>query len=129
MKRMIGLAKANGAYVLCHSDGTIRDILSDLVDIGIEILNPVRWRCPGMERENLKQDFGEKLVFHGGVNNQKTLPFGTTEDVRDEVIDNYEILGRNNGHILAPCHNIQAVTPPGSVVAMHEAGHECGWRG
>ncbi len=128
MKRMIELTKQNGSFVFHHTDGAVRDILPDLIDIGIEILNPVQWRCPGMEREGLKRDFGDKLIFHGGVDNQYTLPFGTVEEVRQEVQDNYRILGENGGYILAPCHNIQSVGPAENVVAMYEAGYEYGWR-
>ena len=128
MKRMIELTKQNGSYVFHHSDGAVREILPELIEAGIEVLNPIQWRCPGMEREGLKRDFGDKLVFHGGVDNQYTLPFGTVEEVRQEVLDNYRILGENGGYILAPCHNIQAVGPAENIVAMYETGYEYGWR-
>lgn len=128
MKRMIELTKQHGSFVFHHSDGAIRDILPDLVDIGIEVLNPVQWRCVGMDREGLKRDFGHQLVFHGAVDNQYTLPFGTVDEVRQEVLDNYRILGQDGGYILAPCHNIQAVTPPENIVAMYETGYEYGWQ-
>ena len=128
MKRMMELTKQHGSYVFHHTDGAVRDILPDLIDIGIEILNPIQWRCKGMEREGLKRDFGGKLIFHGAVDNQYTLPFGTVEEVRQEVIDNYRILGEGGGYILGPCHNIQAIGPAENVVAMYEAGYEYGWR-
>ncbi|MCL6629623.1 MAG: uroporphyrinogen-III decarboxylase-like protein, partial [Armatimonadetes bacterium] len=128
MKRMIELTKQHGSFVFHHSDGAIRDILPDLVDIGIEVLNPIQWRCVGTDREGLKRDFGHKLVFHGAVDNQYTLPFGTVDEVRQEVLDNYRILGQDGGYILAPCHNIQAVTPPENIVAMYETGYEYGWQ-
>ena len=128
MKRMIDLAHSAGIYVFYHSDGAVRPILPDMIEAGIDVLNPIQWRCPGMEREGLKCDFGDRLIFHGGVDNQYTLPFGTVEEVRREVIDNYSILGAGGGYILAPCHNIQAVSPPENIVAMYEAGYEYGWR-
>lgn len=124
MKRMIDLAHEAGAYVFFHSDGAIRDVLPDMIDLGIDVLNPIQWRCPGMEREGLKADFGERLIFHGGVDNQQTLPFGTPDHVRAEVADNLRILGANGGYILAPCHNIQSVSPPENVVALYEAGFQ-----
>lgn len=127
MKRMIELVKQNGAFVFHHSDGAIREIIPDLIELGIEVLNPIQWRCPGMEREGLKRDFGDKLIFHGGVDNQYTLPFGTVEEVRQEVIDNLRILGEGGGYILAPCHNIQSVGPAENIVAMYETGYEYGW--
>ncbi|MCX6343548.1 MAG: uroporphyrinogen-III decarboxylase-like protein [Armatimonadetes bacterium] len=127
MKRMIELTKQNGSFVFHHTDGAVRDILPDLIGIGIDILNPIQWRCPGMEREDLKKDFGEKLIFHGGVDNQYTIPFGTVEEVRQEVIDNLRILGEGGGYVLAPCHNIQAVGPAENMVALFETGYEYGW--
>jgi uroporphyrinogen decarboxylase len=128
MKRMMDLAHGAGVYVFYHSDGAVRPILPDMIEAGIDVLNPIQWRCAGMEREGLKSDFGGRVVFHGGVDNQYTLPFGTVEEVRREVIDNYNILGAGGGYILAPCHNIQAVSPPENIVAMYEAGYEYGWR-
>jgi len=79
-----------------------------------------------MERERLKRDFGGKVVLHGGMDNQHTLPFGSVDDVRREVEDNLRILGAGGGYILAPCHNIQANTPPENVVAMYETAYDLG---
>ncbi len=79
-----------------------------------------------MDREGLKQDFGGHIIFHGAVDNQTTLPFGSVDDVRQEVQENLSILGAGGGYILAPCHNIQAVSPPENIVAMYEAGYELG---
>jgi len=127
MKRMMDLAHDAGAYVFTHSDGAIRDVIPDLVEIGADVLNPIQWRCRGMEREGLKRDFGDKLIFHGAMDNQETLPFGSVEDVRHEVLDNLRMLGEGGGYILAPCHNIQAVGPAENVVAMYAACYENGW--
>jgi uroporphyrinogen decarboxylase len=127
MKRMIDLAHQAGARVFHHDDGSCRRILPELMALGIDLLNPIQWRCPGMERQALKADFGGAIVFHGGMDNQLTLPFGSVEDVRREVSDNLRILGAGGGYILAPCHNIQALTPPENVVAMYEAAREKGW--
>ncbi len=128
MKRMMDLTRQHGSYVFTHSDGSFREVLPDLVGMGVQVLNPIQWRCKGMDREGLKRDFGDKLVFHGGVDNQYTLPFGTTEEVRSEVLDNYRILGEGGGYILAPCHNIQSVTPPVNIETLYETGLEYGWR-
>ena len=127
MQRMIDLVHSAGAYVFHHNDGACRKIIPDMIGIGIDVLNPVQWRCPGMAREELKRDFGDKVVFHGAVDNQYTLPFGTVEEVRREVRDNLRILGDGGGYILAPCHNIQAVGPAENVVAMYEECHAAGW--
>lgn len=127
MKRMMDLAHGAGVHVFFHSDGAIRPIIPDMIEAGIDVLNPLQWRSRGMEREELKRDFGDQVVLHGGVDNQQTLAFGTVEDVREEVLDNLRILGDGGGYILAPCHNIQAVSPPQNVVAMYETGLEYGW--
>ncbi|MBN1673644.1 MAG: uroporphyrinogen-III decarboxylase-like protein [Kiritimatiellae bacterium] len=126
MKRMIAIAHEAGAVVDTHSDGSIREILPDLIEMGVRIINPVQWRCAGMAREGLKRDFGDKLIFEGGVDNQHTLPFGTVEEVRQEVRDNIRILGAGGGYLLGPCHNIQVVGPAENVVAMYETGYEEG---
>ncbi len=124
MKRMIDLAHENGVYAFFHSDGAIREILPDMIAAGIDILNPIQWRCPGMERTALKRDFGDQVIFHGGMDNQQTLPFGIVADVQQEVIANIELLGKSGGYILAPCHNIQVVSPPENIVAMYQAAYE-----
>ena len=127
MKRMIDLVHEAGAFVFHHNDGACRDIIPDMIELGIDVLNPVQWRCAGMEREGLKRDFGDRLIFHGAMDNQYTLPFGTVEEVRQEVLDNLRILGAGGGYILAPCHNIQANTPVENIIAMYETGYEYGW--
>ncbi|MFQ5811122.1 MAG: uroporphyrinogen decarboxylase family protein, partial [Armatimonadota bacterium] len=86
MTRIMDLAHQAGAFVFHHTDGAVREILPDLIDAGIDVLNPVQWRCRGMEREGLKRDFGDRLVFHGAVDNQYTLAFGSEDEVRQEVI-------------------------------------------
>lgn len=127
MKRIIDLAHQAGAVVFHHNDGNCRAILPDMVEAGIDVLNPIQWRSRGMEREGLKAEFGDKIVFHGAMDNQYTLPFGTVEEVCQEVADNLRILGAGGGYILAPCHNIQPVSPPENIVEMYRAGYELGW--
>ena len=126
IRRMAGLARENGARAFLHSDGAIRKAIPDLIEAGVQILNPVQWRCKGMNRADLKKDFGDKLVFHGAVDNQQTLARGTVEEVRQEVRDNIDVLGAGGGYILAPCHRLQAVSPPENVVAMYEEGYSYG---
>jgi uroporphyrinogen decarboxylase len=126
-RRMIDLAHEAGAYVSHHSDGAVRPIIPRMVQLGIDVLDPVQWRCDGMEREGLKRDFGDRLVFHGAMDNQYTLAFGSVEEVQQEVRDNIRILGDNGGLILGPCHNVQAVSPPENVVAMYDTAFAEGW--
>jgi uroporphyrinogen decarboxylase len=127
MKRMMDLAHEAGAFVFMHSDGAVRDILPDFIEAGVDVLDPVQWRSKGMEREGLKRDFGDDLIFHGAMDNQYTLAFGSVQEVEQEVQDNIRILGEGGGYIIAPCHNIQPVSPPENVVTMYEAGYRYGW--
>ena len=117
---MIDLVHGAGGKVDTHSDGSI-------IEMGVDIINPIQWRCKGMERERLKREFGDELIFDGGVDNQYTLPFGSVEEVREEVRENIRILGDGGGYIITPCHNIQVVGPAENVVAMYEEGYEAGW--
>jgi uroporphyrinogen decarboxylase len=128
MKRVIDLAHQAGARVFHHNDGAICEAIPDLIEAGIDILNPIQWRARGMDRNSLKRKYGEALVFHGAMDNQETLPFGSIEDVRAEVEENIRILGKGGGYILAPCQGFQTDSPPENVVAMYDAGYEMGRR-
>jgi len=123
-RKYIELARQAGVFVFFHTDGAAHNFIPELIEIGVQILNPIQWRCPGMEREALKRDFGERLVFHGGVDNQQVLPFGSVENVRAEVIKCFETLGLGGGYICAPCHNIQPNTPVENILAMYETIRE-----
>ncbi len=127
MKRMTELVHQAGAYAFHHSDGSARDNLPNMVEIGVDVLEPIQWRCAGMAREELKAEFGDDLVFMGGMDNQQTLAFGSIEDVKQEVMDNIRILGEGGGYILGACHNIQVISPPENVIAMYDTAYECGW--
>ena len=124
IRRMAALGREAGAFVALHSDGAIRKAIPDLIEAGIRMLNPVQWRCKGMDRRGLKRDFGDRLVFHGGVDNQATLARGSVADVRREVRENIGIFG--SGYVLAPCHNLQPVSPAENVVAMYDEGWASG---
>lgn len=126
IRHMATLAHDSGLVVFFHSDGAIRKAIPDLIEAGIDILNPLQWRCKGMDRAELKAAFGDRVILHGGVDNQHTLAFGSLDEVRAEVRYNLEVLGAGGGYILAPCHNLQAVNPPQNIVAMYETGYEYG---
>jgi len=122
IERAIGLAKGYGLKVFHHDDGAILNLIPDLLEMGIDVLNPIQWRCKGMDRAVIGARWGDRVCFHGGVDNQQTLPFGTQEDVAAEVEENLRLLGRGGtGYILAPCHNIQAITPLENILAMYRA--------
>ena len=108
-----------------HCCGSIVNYLDDFVDMGVDILNPVQLSAKGMDTHMLKEKYGDKLVFWGGgVDTQQTLPFGTPEQVRQQVKERLEILSRNGGYVFAPIHNVVAKTPAENLVAMYEAVKE-----
>lgn len=118
--RMADLGRKHGVHIMYHTDGAARIFLPDLVDkVGIEVLNPIQWRCPGMERETLVRDFGQRIVFHGSIDNQQTLPFGSVADVVAEVTESVKLY-EGARWICAPCHRLQAVSPTANIVAMYE---------
>ncbi len=121
-RRLIGLAKGAGIRVFHHDDGAMAALLPDLVELGIDVLNPIQWRLPGMDPARLKAEFGDRIAFHGGVDNQRVLPFGTPDEVEAEVVQLLSTLASDGtGFVLAPCHNVQAITPVGNVVRMYDA--------
>jgi len=102
-----------------HSCGSNVDFLDDFVSAGIDILNPVQISATGMNPDFLKKNYGDKFVFWGGgVDTQKTLPFGTPENVKEEVENNMRIFGKNGGFIFNTVHNIQATVPVNNLVIM-----------
>jgi uroporphyrinogen decarboxylase len=125
-KAFVDLAKGYGYRVAHHSCGSIQAIIPDLIDCGLDILNPVQPDVSNMDRGELKQRFGERLSFHGSISIQKTLPFGTAEDVRAEVRERRESLAPGGGFIFCTAHNIQADTPIENVEALFEAYHTFG---
>jgi uroporphyrinogen decarboxylase len=112
-KKMADLARSFGIWVFYHADGAARAFIPDRIDV----LNPLQWRCPGMELESLVRDSGRHVAFHGGIDNRQTLPFGTVEDIRREVRNVARIMERARW-IFALCHNIQAIGPAENVIAM-----------
>ncbi len=95
--------------VAYHSDGAIEPIIPDLIDIGLDVLNPIQPAC--MDPERLKSAYGDRLCFWGSVDEQHTLPFGSPADVRSEVLARLRTLGRRGGLILGPTHHVQLDTP------------------
>jgi uroporphyrinogen decarboxylase len=109
-----------GAKVIYHSDGAVQEAVPGLMDMGIDILQALQFDALGMDADKLKDAYGRRLCFEGGVSVQHTLPFGTPDDVRREVVKLKRVLGRNGGYILGPSHAIQAGTPPENIYAMFE---------
>lgn len=108
--------------IFIHSCGGIYPLIPDLIDAGFDVLNPVQCSAADMDPERLKKEFGDQLVFWGGgVDTQKTLPFGTPEEVYREVSERIEILGANSGFVFNSIHNIQSNVPTENILAMFKA--------
>ena len=113
-----------GAKVIYHSDGAIMDVVDGLIETGIDVLQALQFSAAGMDPVRLEERFGGGLCFEGGVCVQKTLPFGSEDDVREEVRNLIRVLGRDGGYILGPSHAVQAGTPPENVLAMFDTAAE-----
>ncbi len=108
--------------IMLHSDGAIFPLIPSLIEMGVDILNPVQTSAAGMDAAALKQQFGDRLTFWGGsLDCQETLPFGTPEQVAAEVRRHVETLAPGGGYVFASVHNIQAGVPPENIVAMFDA--------
>lgn len=110
-----------------HSDGNVRPLIPDFIEIGVDILNPVQATATGMDPVQLKRDFGRELIFWGGgVDTQGVLPQGTPQEVADDVRRNIEALAPGGGFVFNTVHNIQADVPAANILAMWEALREYG---
>ncbi len=109
-----------------HSCGAVAGLIPDFIEAGFDILNPVQTGAAGMDPADLKARFGDRIVFWGGgVDTQRTLPFGTPEEVRREVAERIRVLAPGGGFVFAPIHNVQAGIPAANLVALFEAFREC----
>ncbi len=120
LRRLIDICHSGGVEFMLHSCGAIREIIPDIIALDVDILDPIQVMATGMDPAGLKNDFGRDICFHGGIDTQSTLPFGSADDVRNEVLDRVATLGSGGGYIIAPSHNIQPDTPLDNVIAMYE---------
>ena len=122
------IKKLTKAKIWYHTCGSCLEYIPDLIDMGIDILNPVQISARGMDPKNLKKEHGQELVFWGGgIDSQHILPFATPQQVREEVKRNIEIFKPGGGYVFNNVHNIQAGVPPENIVAMYEAAYEFGF--
>ncbi|MDD1773070.1 MAG: uroporphyrinogen decarboxylase family protein [Methanomassiliicoccales archaeon] len=113
-----------GAKVFYHTCGSVYSYLNDIIEMGIDILNPIQPLAKNMDPETLKSEFGGRICFHGGIDEQKLLPFGSKKEVEESVARTVKILAPGGGWIVAPAHNIQPDTPPENIVAMYDTALE-----
>ena len=113
-----------------HSCGAVDPLIPHFIEAGFDILNPVQCSADGMDPEHLKRTYGDRLTFWGGaINTQKTLPFGTPAEVREEALRRCEVFSPGGGFVFNSIHNIQARTPVENVVSLVSAVQEFSGRG
>ena len=114
------------AKLMYHTCGAVYTAIPDLIDIGVDILNPIQVTCKNMsDTKKLKEEFGDKLAFCGGIDTQQILPFGTPDEVEQETSRRIKDLASGGGYLLAAVHNFQAEVPPENIVRMFETGKSC----
>lgn len=118
-KKIFDLAKSYNFYVWFHSCGTFREVLPDMIDIGMDVWETVQAHLPGNEPEILKREYGKDITFFGGISTQNTLPYGSPEDVRKEVRERIKILGRDGGYICGADHHIKEDVSIENVLALY----------
>jgi len=117
-KEMCELVKSKGKFVMLHCCGKVDEIFPDLIDCGLDIFNPFQPEV--MDVFEMKAKFGGKMSFYGGISIQRTLPFGTPAQVKDEVKKLLDVVGANGGYIASPSHDIPADAKPENIAAMIE---------
>lgn len=122
--RFADLAHSHGVKFMFHSCGAIIPLIDDLIEVGVDILDPLQALAAGMDPAVLKRDYGHRICLHGGIDTQYLLPKGSPDEVRSEVRRRATILGEGGGFIMAPCHVLQPDVPTANVLAMGEAGLE-----
>jgi uroporphyrinogen decarboxylase len=118
LQKIFEKARQHGLVVMLHSDGDIMDIIPDLIEIGVQILNPIQPEA--MNIIEIKRQYGNTLCLNGGISSQYTLPWGTPEDVRQEVTACLRYLGRSGGYIIGPTKSIFPETPSDNILALYE---------
>jgi len=115
------------AKVFFHTDGDVFDLIDDFIEIGVDILNPIQTSAGKMANlQDLKNRYADRIVFCGAIDTQKILPFGTPEQVRQEVRRVINILGQGGGYMVASVHTIMNEVPPENILAMMDAVEEFG---
>ena len=123
---LIRTFKEMGIITMYHSCGSILPVIDDLIEMGLDVLDPIQPKAEGMSAENLKARFGGRISFHGGIDEQELLPRGTPEQVRAETERVMSVFGADGGYIMCPAHALQPDTPPENALAMYDAAKE--WR-
>jgi len=127
LKELIDHIKGQAdVYFMYHTDGTVAPVIDDIIDMGVDVLNPIQTSAMGMDTYPMKEKYGDRLCFHGAIDVQQMLPFSTPDEVRYDVAKRIYDLGRGGGYILSSCHDIGEDVSPQNILAMFEAAQEYG---
>ncbi len=118
--RINEMVHSMGVKVIYHTDGAVSEAVSGLIDMGIDVLQALQFSASNMDPKHLKDNYGDRLCFEGGMCVQNILPFGSVDEVREETRKLISVLGKNGGYLCGPSHYIQAGTPPENVVAFFD---------
>ena len=116
---MSSIAKAHGSFYYQHTCGSVRELIPELIDVGVDVLDPLQVRAQGMDPRELKAEFGDRLCFSGGVDEQDLLPHGTPDQVEKSVHELIQAMSPGGGFFLGPTHNLQADIPTENILAMY----------
>ncbi len=120
-KHFIDIGHKYNCKVAHHTCGSVMTLIPEFIDCGLDILNPLQPEVVGMDYKKIKSEYGKHISFHGGISIQRTMPFGTPQDVRNEVRDRREKLAKDGGYIFCTAHNIQIDTPIENIEALFDA--------
>ncbi|MFQ5612018.1 MAG: uroporphyrinogen decarboxylase family protein [Anaerolineae bacterium] len=119
-RKILDVVHSYGIPAMYHCDGAVAPLIPELIDIGVDVLNPIQPDAKGMAPAELKEQYGGQLTFHGGVDIIRTLPRGSKAQVQHEVRERTRVLGRGGGYIMCSSHHVQPDTPLENVLAMYE---------
>lgn len=126
LRKLYDLAKKYDLKVMMHSCGSVKEIIPDLIRLGVDVLDPIQVGAKEMNSYNLKEEFGDKLCLHGSIDTQRTLPFGSPREVGEEVKERIKFLAPHGGFILGPSQDFLPDIPTENIVVMYETAKQYG---
>jgi uroporphyrinogen decarboxylase len=126
IKRLYSLAKKYNLYITHHSCGSITYILDDLIELGLNAIEPIQVRAYDMGFESLVDRYAGKIVLQGSIDTQKTLPFGTKDDVRDEVLLRIKLFKDKGGFVIGPTQHLLNEIPLGNIITLYDTAYKFG---
>lgn len=126
LRKLTELAGSHDVKFVLHSCGAVFKLIPDFIEAGVSVLDPIQVTAKGMDIVKLKEEFGDRLVFHGAIDTQYLMPRGSADDVRAAAKRTIEVLGKGGGYFFSPAHRFQADTPTENILAAYETVHKYG---